>query len=190
MTDDDDPDLFDYGLYDGSPPAQKHSDTSRAAAESIRKRIGPLHREILSFLKQRPRGATDEEMQTEIPMPANTQRPRRIELTQMERLADSGRRKLTGSKRHAVIWVLISEVFPGSVRGKGQSLGSFTHWFFAALITFLFPAVVEKTTYGSAHAFAFFAAMMVVQVITVWKYFPETKGKTLEELGQELLKRA
>jgi sugar porter (SP) family MFS transporter len=90
----------------------------------------------------------------------------------------------------AVIWVLISEVFPGSVRGKGQSLGSFTHWFFAALITFLFPAVVEKTTYGSAHAFAFFAAMMVVQVITVWKYFPETKGKTLEELGQELLKRA
>jgi len=107
MTDDDDPDLFDYGLYDGSPPAQKHSDTSRAAAESIRKRIGPLHQEILNFLKQRPRGATDEEMQTEIPMPANTQRPRRIELTQMERLADSGRRKLTGSKRHAVIWVLI-----------------------------------------------------------------------------------
>jgi sugar porter (SP) family MFS transporter len=89
----------------------------------------------------------------------------------------------------AVIWVLISEVFPGSVRGKGQSLGSFTHWFFAALITFLFPAVVEKTTYGGAHAFAFFAVMMLVQAITVWKYFPETKGKTLEELGHELLQR-
>ncbi len=86
----------------------------------------------------------------------------------------------------AVIWVLISEVFPGSVRGEGQSLGSFTHWFFAALITFLFPAVVEKTTYGGAHAFAFFAVMMLVQAITVWKYFPETKGKTLEELGNEL----
>lgn len=89
----------------------------------------------------------------------------------------------------AVIWVLISEVFPGSVRGKGQSLGSFTHWFFAALITFLFPAVVEKTTYGGAHAFAFFAVMMLLQAITVWKYFPETKGKTLEELGHELLQR-
>ena len=86
----------------------------------------------------------------------------------------------------AVIWVLISEVFPGSVRGEGQSLGSFTHWFFAALITFLFPAVVEKTTYGGAHAFAFFGLMMLVQVVTVWKYFPETKGKTLEELGNEL----
>lgn len=89
----------------------------------------------------------------------------------------------------AVIWVLISEVFPGSVRGEGQSLGSFTHWFFAALITFLFPAVVEKTTYGGAHAFAFFSLMMLVQAFTVWKYFPETKGKTLEELGHELLKR-
>jgi predicted MFS family arabinose efflux permease len=89
----------------------------------------------------------------------------------------------------AVIWVLISEVFPGSVRGEGQSLGSFTHWFFAALITFLFPVVVEKTTYGGAHAFAFFAIMMLVQIFTVWKYFPETKGKTLEELGHELLKR-
>lgn len=41
----------------------------------------------------------------------------------------------------AVIWVLISEVFPNSVRGQGQSLGSFTHWFFAAVITFLFPVV-------------------------------------------------
>lgn len=89
----------------------------------------------------------------------------------------------------AVIWVLISEVFPGSVRGQGQSLGSFTHWFFAALITFLFPALVEKTTYGGANAFAFFSLMMLVQAFTVWKYFPETKGKTLEELGLELLKR-
>lgn len=86
----------------------------------------------------------------------------------------------------AVIWVLISEVFPGSVRGEGQSLGSFTHWFFAAVITFLFPVIVEKTTYGGAHAFAFFGLMMLVQVITVWTYFPETKGKTLEELGQQL----
>ncbi|MFB2118295.1 sugar porter family MFS transporter [Parapedobacter sp. 2B3] len=86
----------------------------------------------------------------------------------------------------AVIWVLISEVFPGNVRGQGQSLGAFTHWFFAALITFLFPVVVEKSTFGGAHAFTFFALMMLVQAITVWKYFPETKGKTLEELGREL----
>jgi MFS transporter, SP family, arabinose:H+ symporter len=86
----------------------------------------------------------------------------------------------------AVIWVLISEVFPNSVRGKGQSLGSFTHWLFAAIITFLFPVVADEYRFGSGHAFAFFAAMMVVQAIVVWRYFPETKGKTLEQLGEEL----
>ena len=86
----------------------------------------------------------------------------------------------------AVIWVLISEVFPNSVRGQGQSLGSFTHWFFAAIITFLFPVVAGEYTLGGSYAFAFFSLMMLVQAIVVWKYFPETKGKTLEELGNEL----
>lgn len=86
----------------------------------------------------------------------------------------------------AVIWVLISEVFPNSVRGQGQSLGSFTHWFFAAVITFLFPVVVGDSEGGSGHAFLFFSVMMLLQAIVVWKYFPETKGKTLEELGDEL----
>ena len=88
----------------------------------------------------------------------------------------------------AVIWVLISEVFPNSVRGQGQSLGSFTHWFFAAVITFLFPVVAGEYQLGSGHAFAFFAIMMVIQAIVVWNYFPETKGKTLEKLGDELSK--
>jgi predicted MFS family arabinose efflux permease len=86
----------------------------------------------------------------------------------------------------AVIWVLISEVFPASVRGQGQSLGSFTHWFFAALITFIFPIVVEESSLGAGHAFAFFSVMMLIQAITVWQFFPETKGKTLEQLSSEL----
>ncbi len=85
----------------------------------------------------------------------------------------------------AVIWVLIAEVFPNSVRGKGQALGSFTHWFFAALITFLFP-VVSSTPQGGGYSFAFFSLMMVVQALVVWKFYPETKNKTLEELGREL----
>ena len=85
----------------------------------------------------------------------------------------------------AVIWVLIAEVFPNNVRGKGQALGSFTHWFFAALITFLFP-VFSSTPQGSGYSFAFFSIMMVVQALVVWKYFPETKGRSLEELGKEL----
>lgn len=86
----------------------------------------------------------------------------------------------------AVIWVLISEVFPNTIRGQGQSLGSFTHWFFAALIAFLFPAISRNYEFGSGHAFLFFSLAMFVQALVVWKYFPETKGKTLEQLGLEL----
>ena len=88
----------------------------------------------------------------------------------------------------AVIWVLIAEIFPNNVRGKGQSFGSFTHWFFAALITFLFPVIEKLSQFGVGHAFMFFSVMMVLQVIVVWKYFPETKGRTLEELGENLAK--
>jgi sugar porter (SP) family MFS transporter len=88
----------------------------------------------------------------------------------------------------AVIWVLIAEIFPNKVRGKGQSLGSFTHWFFAALITFLFPVIEKSSQVGVGHAFMFFSIMMIIQVVVVWKYFPETKGRTLEELGEELSK--
>ena len=86
----------------------------------------------------------------------------------------------------AVIWVLIAEVFPTTVRGKGQGLGSFTHWFFAAVITFLFPIIVESGSSGSGHSFAFFSVMMIVQALVVWKYFPETKGKSLEQLQKDI----
>jgi sugar porter (SP) family MFS transporter len=95
-----------------------------------------------------------------------------------------------GFSTGAVIWVLIAEIFPNRVRGKGQSFGSFTHWFFAALITFLFPVIVKMSQFGVGHAFMFFSIMMIIQVIVVWKYFPETKGRTLEELGKNLSNRA
>jgi sugar porter (SP) family MFS transporter len=86
----------------------------------------------------------------------------------------------------AVIWVLIAEIFPNNIRGKGQSLGSFTHWFFAALVTFTFPVIIKEVDSGAGHTFMFFSLMMILQAIVVWKYFPETKRRTLEELGQNL----
>ena len=83
----------------------------------------------------------------------------------------------------SVIWVYISEIFPNSVRGKGQSLGSFTHWVADASLTNLFPIVL---VYSVALPFVFFASMMVFQFFVVWKFFPETKGYTLEQLQQRL----
>lgn len=91
-----------------------------------------------------------------------------------------------GMSTGAVIWVLIAEVFPNSVRAKGQSFGSLTHWLFAALITFCFPVIADGGGTGLAFTFGFFSVMMLVQMGVAWLYFPETKGKSLEELSESL----
>ncbi|MCH7400587.1 sugar porter family MFS transporter [Belliella kenyensis] len=85
----------------------------------------------------------------------------------------------------SVIWVFISEIFPNELRAFGQSMGSFTHWILAALIANIFPLIANQ--YGAGNIFAFFAVMMVLQLLWVaWK-MPETKGRSLEELQRELL---
>jgi sugar porter (SP) family MFS transporter len=83
----------------------------------------------------------------------------------------------------AVIWVYLSEVFPNRVRAKGQSLGSFTHWFMNALISMTFP-LMAATSRGAP--FVFFCAMTVVQLIVVLLVYPETKGITLEDMQKKL----
>jgi len=83
----------------------------------------------------------------------------------------------------AVIWVFISEIFPNRVRAKGQALGSFTHWFMCALIAWTFPMFAQKT---GAHVFAFYAVMMVLQLLWVIFVMPETKGVPLEQIQKKL----
>jgi SP family xylose:H+ symportor-like MFS transporter len=83
----------------------------------------------------------------------------------------------------AVIWVFISEIFPNRIRGKGQALGSFTHWFMAAAISWTFPVMAQAS---GGHAFAFFSAMMLLQFFFAWKIMPETKGVSLEVLEVRL----
>ncbi|MEN1680078.1 MAG: MFS transporter [Planctomycetota bacterium] len=84
----------------------------------------------------------------------------------------------------AVIWVLISEVFPNEHRAAGNSLGSGTHWVFAALVTRFIPQAVEAL--GAGTVFAFFGAVMVLQLLWVLTAVPETKGVPLEELQRRL----
>ncbi|HSZ02529.1 MAG TPA: sugar porter family MFS transporter [Terriglobales bacterium] len=83
----------------------------------------------------------------------------------------------------AVIWVYLSEVFPNSVRAKGQSLGTFSHWFMNALISGIFPLMAASS---GAYPFVFFSVMMVLQFFVVLFVYPETKGLTLEEMQKEL----
>jgi len=82
-----------------------------------------------------------------------------------------------------VIWVFISEVFPNRVRARGQALGSFTHWFMAAAISWTFPVIADIS---GGHTFAFYAICMVGQLIWVIFVMPETKGLSLEEIQKRM----
>jgi sugar porter (SP) family MFS transporter len=83
----------------------------------------------------------------------------------------------------SVIWVFLSEIFPNRVRARGQALGSFTHWAWCALVSWSFPVIAEQS---GGHAFSFFAVMMVVQLLMVSMFLPETKGVSLEQIQRKL----
>lgn len=84
----------------------------------------------------------------------------------------------------AVIWVFISEIFPNRQRAFGQSLGSFTHWFFAALLTLVFPLMAESLQ--PQFIFGIFLGMMILQLVWVAVFVPETKGIPLEEMQEQM----
>jgi hypothetical protein len=102
MTDD-----FDDELpYGGEPPAQSHSRTSIAAADRLRKRVGPLHQKVLRYLQTNLAGATDEMLCDELGLVGNTERPWRRELQLMGYIEDRGRVARTRSGRDAVVWII------------------------------------------------------------------------------------
>lgn len=84
----------------------------------------------------------------------------------------------------AVIWVFISEIFPNAFRAIGQTVGSATHWVFAAVLTYVFPFAAESIAPG--YIFAFFCGMMVLQLLWLVTMVPETKGVPLEEVEKKL----
>ncbi len=83
----------------------------------------------------------------------------------------------------AVIWVYISEIFPTDVRARGQSLGSSVHWFMDAVIAFGFPLAAA---HARALPFWLFGAMMALQFVVVLAFFPETKRRSLEAIGEAM----
>ena len=85
-----------------------------------------------------------------------------------------------------VIWVFISEIYPNHLRSSGQSFGTSTHWVLAAIIPSLVPLLF--TSIGAGIVFAVFAFMMVLQLLFVYFWMPETKGASLESLAQQLIK--
>ena len=107
-----DPAHWSGDYYPATPGYQKHSATSKAAAESIAPKLGRLHEYVLSVFKQVYRdsggGLTDEVLDGYFApfIAAKTLRPRRIELTAQGYLNDSGRTRTTASGRQATVWII------------------------------------------------------------------------------------
>lgn len=90
------------------------------------------------------------------------------------------------SSQGAVVWVFVSEIVPNRVRAKGQSIGSFGLSLTSAMLTWIFPYITQSVAHGGSIIFGTFAFLMVIQMIIFILYFPETKGRTLEEIQQDL----
>ncbi len=83
-----------------------------------------------------------------------------------------------------VVWVLISEIFPNRIRGAAVSVAVSALWIACFILTFTFP--VLNRSLGSAGTFWVYSAICFAGLVFVWRSVPETKGKTLEEIGRDL----
>tara|TARA_R110002049_G_scaffold197090_2_gene366757 strand:+ start:22 stop:279 length:258 start_codon:yes stop_codon:yes gene_type:complete len=83
--------------------------------------------------------------------------------------------------------VFVLEIFPNQLRGSGQPFGSSVHWILEVIVLPLVPMLFSAIKAGAV--FAFFAFMMVFQLLFVLFMMPETKGKTIEELQSVILNK-
>ncbi len=81
-----------------------------------------------------------------------------------------------------VVWTIISEIYPGRVRGKAVSFATAANWGAAFLVAEFFLTLTSGI--GEAATFFLFAAMCVLGFIFVWRYVPETRGRSLEEIQE------
>ncbi len=88
------------------------------------------------------------------------------------------------SSQGAVIWVLLSEMFPNNIRARGASIGSFSHWFFNAITVFLFPTIAAYFSNGKGigYIFLFYAVATLISFFFFRKFLFETNGRKLEEM--------
>ncbi len=83
-----------------------------------------------------------------------------------------------------VFWLLISEIFPLAVRGRGMSVAAVSNWGSNFVVTLVFPRLVADL--GSSAAFLMFAVLSVFAWIFTYRSVPETKGRSLEEIEAQL----
>lgn len=77
-------------------------------------------------------------------------------------------------------WLLISELFPTRVRGRAAGIATIALWTACLAVTFTFLSLVSWI--GAAGAFWLYASLCAVAVVFIWRFTPETKGRTLEQI--------
>jgi len=99
-------DIFSQNNLDETAPFQQHSFTSKQAADQIQESAKTLRAKLFRFIKSRGEyGCTDEEAQTSLPMLPSTQRPRRVELSNLGLIQKNGQTRKTKSNRNAAVWI-------------------------------------------------------------------------------------
>ena len=85
-----------------------------------------------------------------------------------------------------VVWVLLSEIFPNQIRGKAMAVAVVAQWAANYLVSWTFPILNENTYLVNAfhHGFAYwiYGVMSILAALFMWKWVPETKGRTLEQM--------
>jgi SP family arabinose:H+ symporter-like MFS transporter len=87
-----------------------------------------------------------------------------------------------------LVWVVMAEIFPIKVRGSAMGLATLVLWFADFIVTLTFPIISDK--FHPSTAFWIYAVMCAADLIFMWFYLPETKGKSLEEIERQWLKAA
>ncbi len=85
------------------------------------------------------------------------------------------------------LWVVAAELFPNRLRSKGMSIAIVSLWTACTIVTIVFPIMLEKLSGGIT--FLIFALICLANLLYVWRYVPETKGKTLEELEKQFAEK-
>ncbi|PWE00606.1 sugar porter family MFS transporter [Marinilabilia rubra] len=83
-----------------------------------------------------------------------------------------------------VLWVVTSEIYPNRIRGMAMSFSTALTWLFSFVSVQFFPLIINE--FGGAFAFGFFGFFSLFAFFFIWKYIPETKGKSLEQIEKEL----
>jgi SP family arabinose:H+ symporter-like MFS transporter len=86
-----------------------------------------------------------------------------------------------------IVWVVISEIFPTRVRGRAMAIATASLWVADFVVSLTFPVIADKL--HESFAFWLYAGMCVINLIFTWRYLPETKGKSLEEIERFWLKK-